>query len=152
MSGVFSPKGEELPVNIFISATNEVRSAQIAWNACATEYESTIAEKDKELRTKDHDLKFMKSELDSVTDELIKRDEAIAEKDARIKEIEKINGSLTRSLKHLHDQVSNGEHLDSEWVRNVILEEPHSFILDSLVRKNESLKSELQAERAKNKA
>ena len=67
----------------------------------------------------------------------------IDERDKRIAELEKENRYMRASLNRLHADVSNGEHLDKNWIKDVLIAEPRCQTLDAFNNKCSKLQSEL---------
>jgi predicted nuclease with TOPRIM domain len=74
--------------------------------------------------------------------ELEKLEQENARLKERLKEDEKINRYLRSSLNKLYGEISNGEHLDKEWIKEALLDEPRCRLVNALNHKIKQLEQE----------
>ena len=68
-----------------------------------------------------------------------------------IEKLQKENKTLIRSIKSIHDKLSMGEHLDGEWIKEIIHQEVFNPVIDAHVKMYNKYKKEivkLQKEKA----
>lgn len=68
----------------------------------------------------------------------------IDERDARIAELEKENRYLRMSLNRLYGEVSNGEHLDKDWIKETLKSVPYDRFTEALQGRIKNLQSKLE--------
>lgn len=85
---------------------------------------------------------IVSSELCILLDNL---DRVLNDKDQDLDILRKENSYLRASINRLYSEVSNGEHLDKEWIRDTLRMIPRDFLIDALNSKVARLEKEIKA-------
>lgn len=86
---------------------------------------------------------IVSAELCILLDDL---DRILNDKDQDLDILRKENSYLRASLNRLYSDVSNGEHLDKDWIRETLREVPRDFLIDALNGKIARLEAKLKGQ------